>query len=543
MKFFSLIFLLLVFTSSAFSESDLFYNYPNDINAKIVAIKKDFNEKNIEDLYRLFIKHKGVEDIFIAYTLVDIAKNNRDKLNVKIVDLISDFYPKDRDNIRMLLLSSSISNLKGLFKFVNRFTIYYFASIISKMFIFIFFIYSIAGNFYIFKHYHSGMSKIYWYFMLLLFVLMLLFLIFIFQSYMFAILSFLTILIYYGSSFRTKGIVFLTILLFGFLNVVTYSSKRNISEHDQISKRPVEFNSLANAPEISLIKDIKSYRGNSDLFVRKVSEFELNSATYNDAIYKLMKGDVSFFESYIKKNRLQDDPVMLSNYASFLAKNAKFDDYEFVVSKINSISPAMHRVFLSYVVNFNDYSYYPYFKIGNSLYEDTLALDYFKFAIIFAVSLIAFVAALMTPKKLARKICSKCGNIFCGECGDVEDKLICSECKELIFASSDVTPMKVFKKEMDKNKNFKKNYKIYLFLKFLLPGSDSIYNGDILEGVLKLSHFIVVIFFVIAKTDPFIRLDNIGFIHFVQPLIYVIFGSFLLLYFIDIVWRRDVFRW
>lgn len=541
MRLISVLFLVLFFFSVSFAENDLFFKYPQEIKSKVEHLKYDFNGKDIEELYKLFVKYKGVEDLFLAYTLVEIAVNNKDKLDLKIVDSIADFYPKDRSRIRTLLLSNSLANLKNIYIYINKFTLYTFFNIFGKVLITVLFIYTIFANIHIFGHYHVNRSKVYINVVLSILVVVFLLLSLIFKSYIFTIMAFFSIVLYYGHELKYKIAIFLLMLIVSFLISFDYNLKRNINFEEQIAARPVDLSEIY-SNDIALIKEIKNYKEVSRPFIRKISEDEIAKVNHNYAILMLIKGDVVFFESYIKKYNLTQDPIMLANYATFLAKNAMFDDYGKIVYNLNIISPQMHKVFLSYVVMNNNYSFYPYFDINKLIYEDKIQINYTIFSIMIISLLLGFAISLAIPKKFIRKICSKCGKIYCGECGDVEDKIICDECREIIYATSDISPMKIFKKEMDKNRFISRNRRYYLLLKFLLPGADSLYIGNIFYAILKVIHYSLIVFMLIVNVTPFIRIDNIGYIYFAKPFFYVVLAIFVILYFIDILRSKDGIR-
>lgn len=524
----------------------LISSYANEVYSKniLTILDKTIENpdfKNIENLKRSFITHKGVADDIITYTLVESLLRNKDKIDEKTVEIVKSFSFYENKKVSTLLNQNFFYKILNSNRFFTDFSIYIFLKYLSTVFIILLFLAFLIKNYYIFMHSHQEIEFINMFY-ISYFVLSVLILLTIFTQHIFLILSIGTVVLLTFEKNRTKLAILIVILCFTFLNSVTYFQEKNKDfEINSIIKSPTTKKYLLKKAEetgrdiYKIVAEIK-YPDESNKTISFTPSDKLEAGNY--AVYLLQKGEIDRFNKLTGQYNLLNEPIIVTNIASFFAKTFQYDRYEETIKILYNNYPKYHKLFQEYQLSFKSQTFFPYFTEGKA-YITNISFNYKQiFTNLFLIIIVTLFTYFFYSEKIFK--CHLCGKVFCIKCDDgYLNNDICEKCR-IIFSKIDKADPKILIKNQLKIEKYQYIKKIKAtILSLILPGSCRIYLGQNIAGILLLIGYSLLITIILLGYKPFVMVDNLGFHIVIKQLYTLYFATFLIFYIINIFYKKE----
>lgn len=528
-----LLFIFAVLPVSA--QNEKLSKYPESIRNGIVKFEENFSIENINRLYTEFTRYKGIDDPIIAYSLVEIALNNKNKLNNNITDQIIKFSPGESKKIQTILSSSFFYKLFHYYTFFNSYILLKSASMIASIFIFILFIYLFIKNNHIFFHSHKSIPVLFNGIKFVLFFgsLTTMLLIFPYNKVMVFVIFLLILLVPETGSGRYFYIliIILCISVLPFKSRVESSNDQEI--YSDVALKPLSSQYLQSIwgknDNNMLLKSMISLKA-PDFFDYRSDNLKPGNKTeaVNFASLALYNGNTEKFNQLVSKYSLSENPVIIMNMNSFFMQNFMYDQYENYIEKLYKY-PKYYNVFQNNQLKLGRTSFFPYYH-DTVLLKPAYSFNWYTSTIYAFILLMAIILHFAFSRRRIGK-CETCGETFCRICD--EGHLIessCSLCRNIHSRYSTADPSELVRKKIQTERYKSRRSTISFFLTLLLPGCGLIYNGYTAYGLILTLIFSKIIFLLIFKFSIFVWPFNLGIQYAVMPAIIVLFIIFIVLY-------------
>jgi hypothetical protein len=534
---------IILFTSNLFAEVNY---YPPKLIDSISTFKKDFNKKNLENVYKDFVDFKGIKDSKIAFTLVDIALNNKNKLNDDIIQLITKFDVDNEKVIRNLLTNNYLNKFTLIPKYINDFSIYVFLKYLTSIFVTILLIALFIKNKFIFFHIHKENAK--WlkslYFLAFLFVPILGFAFF--PSYYLIFIAIAAVILLLPEKNNNRMILFAAILIALMIHSVScdVSKNNNSVDYYSIINNPVSLNYLnykikqnPDDYDLKVIKKIKFPNSKVKMSNVPISKFS-ELGRINLSIYYLMNKKFDKFKKLIKNNALLENPIMLLNLSSYFTITFQYKELEEINKRLYK-HDFYYKLAENYQHNMKKSLFIPYSDTKIYAFSEVLGFNMQSAIISILLLTVSFALVIYVSKSKELFKCNSCGNVFCAQCDDGYDyDHICATCRNIIFRKGNAEASILVKKTI-LMENYKNNLKVLSrVLSTFLPGSGQIYTNHPVKGIFMSILFSIVLFIVIFRFEPFVNPESYALDMVFIPFYAVILGIFVLFYLINILGRK-----
>lgn len=536
--------LLLIFVLIGSASAEVNY-YPKELIKSIETLNQNFNKKNLQNTYNIFISHKGIKDSTITYTLVDIALKHKNSLTNEEIDIITKFNIDDKKTIKLLLNNNYLNRLSLVPNYISKLSIYAIMKYTSYIFLILIFLSLFIKNRFIFFHAHNEKSTILSILQISLFLFIALLTGAFFPYYISLFIGVASIILLIPEKSINCIILFIVISAAVIFNSIDYQIERNFNNEtmyslinnpvsaeyldSKINKNPENFN-------LRVLKSIKYPTLSAGIFNSppiKMSKIEQT----NLATYYLMNKNFKKFKQLISKD-LFEDPITMINLSSYYSNTFQYKELE-EINKRLYYHKFFYKISETYQHHTDKNIFLPYAGVKKNIFSETLSINKQKSFISGFILFIFFILAIYISKLKEIFKCNSCGEIYCAHCDDgfVFDQ-VCAACRNIIHKKSNAEAAILVKKTILMENNKERAAVYSRILSAILPGAGQIYMNHPIIGSIMAFFVSFIIFLSIFRFEPFIGVESYG-LHLVFVPLYIIFVSlFIVIYLINMFSRK-----
>ncbi|BAI80821.1 hypothetical protein DEFDS_1360 [Deferribacter desulfuricans SSM1] len=521
---------LIFFTAS----TSIFANtYSNDIIFSINKLKSDFSYNNLIAIRKQFLSEKGIYDKELAYTLVDIALKNKEKVNDQIIEVITKFYPQDEKIIKNLLQNNFVS-FELLRNYLDKYVLYTFWYYISFFFLCLTFIYLMIKHYKLFLHHHDNELKYKGLLKIIIFITAFISLIVFLPNYFFQITLFFIILLlsFEKINFKiTTTIIVFTLSLTSIVNIKKLPNN-NTYNYD-LAAKPISYLQNIGAND-SLIFKIKADQKTDINNIKTKSQFD----KINEAILYLKYNELNKAKTIIDKNNLLTNPAIIYNLAIYYSNNFNFEPYENLIDTLTNY-PDYYKYYQELQVLKVPSSFLPYFKFIKTKPLYNFSINFNMLLYLIAALLLGLILSFVISK-FHYFTCQSCGKTFCSKCdeGYLYDN-ICDKCRNInsFERSIDAVDL-VTHQAIIENYQLKKE-RLHFLLKVFLPGSANLIKGNIIMYFIMTFLFSIILYILTFKYELIASANNIGYQYTFKYIYLFLILLFLVFYLFNILRKKS----
>ncbi|MGA1862565.1 hypothetical protein OWM07_06750 [Deferribacter thermophilus] len=523
-----ILFLIIILFSS---NLHLFASVYNDnINKSLNQLKSNFNYENIVKLIKEFLEDNGIFDKELAYTLVDIALKNKNKINNQIIHEIAKFYPQDEKIIKNLLSGNYFSLIPY---FLDSFSIYTFFYYVSFFFISLTFLYLLIKNYKLFLHNHDevkfiGLIK------LVIFITAYITLIVFKPQFFFQITVFFIILLLSYEQKNTKVFIIVVISIFSLITLIEIKKDNSLRDYYTLSAKPLSYLD-------------KNYKNSVEYYIKSkeiLNNFNINNLLNNQKNSKINKINTAIlFLKYdnldnatklINDFNLINNPVILYNLAVYYVRHFELATYEKIVDELSNFKPYYQYYQELQLLNIQP-KYQPYFEFNKISSRYSFSIN----SKLLVISLIIIVFGIILNLILSKKpyfICKSCGNTFCSNCdeGYFHDYK-CDKCRNIDSLESTIDAVELVTHQALIEYNQLKSQRLHLLYKIIFPGLSNLIKGNLFLYFFITIIYSVILYILTFKYELIATQNTIGY-QFIFSTIYIVYAViFFILYLLNIL--------